>query len=331
MEEGELYKELAQRIGMGESVLIPRLFEMATSEDEARLLLALPGTAFEAGPKEGLDPANAEELLQGLYHKGLAFKKNIPEGTMYRMSRDLMQFHDASILWPEAPRAFLDLWQEFMETEWLAFSEMVSKFLPRPVTRIVPVRESMDNRQQILAYEDVRQMIEEAETIAVTNCTCRLTAQKCDKPVEICLQVGKAGAYAIDRGTGRSIDREEAMALLCKAEEAGLIHTTMNRAGDAHFICNCCSDCCMTFPMLINKKLKMCDPSRYAAFIDTESCTGCGDCLERCYFGALSVEDAQGKAVVLEEECMGCGLCQVVCGESAIALKEVREVGFIPS
>ena len=331
MADDQLYKELAAKIGMGDSAFIPRLFEMAAPEEEARLLLALPGTAAEAGPKIGLDVAKTEGLLADLYHKGLAFMKKTPEGTIYRMSRDLMQFHDASILWPEAPRAFLDLWQEFMETEWPAFSEIVSKMLPRPVTRIVPVGESMDSRQQVLAYEDVQQMIDEAEVIAVTNCTCRLTARKCDRPVEICLQTGKAGSYAIDRGTGRSIDKAEAMDLLRKAEEAGLIHTTMNRSGETHFICNCCSDCCMTFPMLIDRNLKMCDPSRYAAEIDAGVCTGCGDCLERCYFGALSMDDAEGKAVILEEECMGCGRCKVVCSEGAIALKEVREAGFIPS
>ncbi len=331
MAEGEEYRQLAERIGMGESALIPKLFAAASSQEEAALLLSLPGTPAIAGEKMGMDEAKAAELLQGLYRKGLAFKKETEEGTSYRMSRDLMQFHDASILWPEAPRSFLDLWQEFMETEWPAFSEIVSQLLPRPVTRVVPVGESIDSRQQVLAYEDVSSMIEQADNIAVTNCTCRLTAHKCDRPVEICLQIGKAGKYAIDRGTGRSVDKEEAMDLLRQAEEAGLIHTTMNRAGDAHFICNCCSDCCMTFPMLIDRKLKMCDPSRFAAVIDADACSGCSDCLERCYFGALELDDASGKATVAQEECMGCGLCKVVCGEGAIALKEVREAGFIPS
>jgi NAD-dependent dihydropyrimidine dehydrogenase PreA subunit len=207
---------------------------------------------------------------------------------------------------------------------------MVDKILPRPVARIVPVGETVEGRQQILAHEDVRQMIEDAEIIAVTNCTCRLTARKCDRPVEICLQIGKAGEYTIDRGSGRKIDKEEALALLRKAEEAGLIHTTMNRAEDTHFICNCCNDCCMTFPMLINRKLHLCDPSRFGARVDVELCSGCGDCLERCYFGALALDDEKGVAVVDTDACMGCGLCQVVCPEDAINLEIVREEDFIP-
>lgn len=323
------YAKLAEKIFMPDSELIPRLFAAIASPEEADALLALPGTAANVAGQLGIDEQAASGMLETLYRKGLAFKKSTPEGTLYRMCRDLMQFHDASILWPEAPRSYLDLWQQFMETEWPVFSETVEKMLPRPVTRVVPVSESVDSRQQVLAFEDVRQMIDEAGVVAVTNCTCRLTAQKCDRPVEICMQLGKAGSYAIDRGTGRQVDKDEALELLQKAEQAGLIHVTMNRSGDTHFICNCCNDCCMTFPMLINRQLKMCDPSRFAARVDAELCNACGDCLERCYFGALTVEDEGAR--IDAETCMGCGLCQVACTAGAISLEAVRETDFIPT
>jgi len=331
MGEEERYRALAEKIFMGNSALIPLLFEMIADPEEADILLALPAAAKGLAESYGKSEDEVQGMLDVLFRKGLVFKKQTPEGTLYRTCRDLMQFHDASILWPEAPREYLDLWQRFMEEEWPAFSEIVDKILTKPVGRIVPVGETVEGRQQILAYEDVRQLIEEAGTIAVTNCTCRLTAQKCDRPVEICLQIGKAGEYTIDRGSGREIDKEEALALLRKAEEAGLIHVTMNRAEDTHFICNCCEDCCMTFPLMINKKLNLCDPSRFVARIDEELCAGCGDCLERCYFGARALEDERNVVVVTEDECMGCGLCQVVCKEGAITLEIVREEDFIPT
>ncbi|MHB8897008.1 MAG: 4Fe-4S binding protein, partial [Candidatus Geothermincolia bacterium] len=130
---------------------------------------------------------------------------------------------------------------------------------------------------------------------------------------------------------GRQVDKAEAMELLKKAEQAGLVHVTMNRAEGTHFICNCCNDCCMTFPMLINRQLKMCDPSRFVASVDTSLCNSCGDCLERCYFGALTMEDESVGAVVEAGACMGCGLCQVVCPTRAIALETARETEFIPT
>lgn len=330
MGSDDIYQKLAEKIFMGSSELIPKIFAAIANQEEAELLLALPGTVESLSQALGKDREKLEEMLGVLYRKGLVFKKSTPEGILYRMCRDLMQFHDATILWPEAPRKFLDLWQEFMEKEWPAFSEMAEKVLPRPVTRIVPVSESIDARQQILAFDDVRRMIEEAGDIAVTNCTCRLTARKCDRPVEICIQIGKAAQYTIDRGTGRRIDREEALALVKKAEEVGLIHTTMNRAGDTHFICNCCEDCCMIFPVLINRKLKMCDPSRFVASIDPELCQGCETCLERCYFGALSLNNETNVMEVNAEACMGCGLCKVVCENQAISLVEHRPADFIP-
>ncbi|MBU4241082.1 MAG: 4Fe-4S binding protein [Actinobacteria bacterium] len=326
-----MYQQLAQKIFMGDSPIIPRLFEMLADPGEAELLLLLPVTAPELAKKMATDEGELKAMLDTLYYKGLVFKKETPEGTLYRLCRDLMQFHDASILWLDATREFLDLWQRFMEEEWPVFSENVDKMLPKPVTRIVPVMESLDARQQILAFEDVRQIIDDSEVIAVTNCTCRLTARKCDRPVEVCLQVGKAGSYAIDRGTGRDIDKEEALRLLRQAEEAGLIHTTMNRSSGMHFICNCCDDCCMIFPMLIDRKLNMCDPSRFCALVDAEACNACGDCLERCYFGALSMDDELEAAVVDPEACMGCGLCEIVCPTEALTLEAVRERDFIPT
>ncbi len=330
MPEDERYQKLAEKIMMGNSKIIPRLLEMIAPDREADLLLALPATAGQAAEKLGIDEPAAQEMLDTLFRKGLVFKKSKPEGVEYRFCRDFMQFHDASILWPEAPREYLDLWQEYMETEWPAFAEIVDKLLPKPVARVVPVAESVDARQQILAFEDVREIVEKESPIAVVNCTCRLTAHKCDRPVEICLQVGKAGAYTIDRGSGREIDKEEALRLLRQAEEAGLIHVTMNKTSGFHFICNCCDDCCITFPMLIEKRLKLCDPSRYAAVVDAELCDGCGECLERCYFGALA--EAEGGVVAVEqEECMGCGLCQVVCPAGALSLVTVREVDYIPT
>ena len=327
----ERYQKLAEKILMGNSEIMPKLFEMIATADEADLLLVLPATVGEAAEKLGKDEGTVQEMLDVLFHKGLVFKKAKPEGTQYRMCRDLMQFHDASILWPEAPREYLDLWQEYMEKEWPDFSELVDKLLPRPVARVVPVSESVDTRQQILAFEDVREIIETESPIAVVNCTCRLTARKCDRPVEICLQVGKAGEYTIDRGTGREIDKEEALRLLRQAEEAGLIHVTMNRSSEFHFICNCCNDCCITFPMLIERRLKLCDPSRFSATVDAELCDACGECLERCYFGALKLDEERGVAVVDADECMGCGLCQVVCPLEALSLVVVRDVDFIPT
>jgi NAD-dependent dihydropyrimidine dehydrogenase PreA subunit len=247
------------------------------------------------------------------------------------MGRDFVQFHDATILWKYAPVEFLDLWQEFMEKEWPEVARRISEMLPKPFTRMIPVNVAIQAKTHIVDFESVIDMVKKARILAVTKCTCRLTARKCDRPLEACIQVNNAAAYALSRGTGRKITAEEALDILKKAEEAGLIHVTMNRHEVDHFICNCCPCCCQTMPILIKGGIRVVDPSRYRAEIVTERCTGCGTCHERCYFGAIGWENGEGSVSRVEEsKCMGCGLCRVTCPEEAIELVEVRPESFIP-
>ena len=326
-----LYQELAARIGLGESEIAPRLFEMLADETDAKILLSLPGTVPEVQAKIGLSQEEAEKRMKELFLKGLVFPSHKTTPATYRMGRDFVQFHDATILWQDAPVEFLDLWQEFMEKEWPEYARRISEMLPKPFTRMIPVNVAIQAKTNILDFESVSDMVKKARILAVTKCTCRLTARKCDRPLEACIQVNNAAAYALSRGTGRKITAEEALDILKKAEEEGLIHVTMNRHEVDHFICNCCPCCCQTMPILIKGGIRVVDPSRYRAEINSALCTGCGTCHERCYFGAIGWENGEGSVSRVEEsKCMGCGLCRVTCPEEAIELVEARPESFIP-
>ena len=52
--------------------------------------------------------------------------------------------------------------------------------------------------------------------------------------------------------------------------------------------------------------------------VDTEKCTGCGECEESCTFEAIFVED--GVAVVDHDVCSLCGICVDGCPEGALEL-----------
>jgi heterodisulfide reductase subunit A-like polyferredoxin len=55
--------------------------------------------------------------------------------------------------------------------------------------------------------------------------------------------------------------------------------------------------------------------SGYVAQVETEFCIGCGDCIETCQFGALSlIDDVASVDYVL---CMGCGVCVSQCTNDA--------------
>jgi len=328
--EKNLYEQLTDKIMMTGSKLIPELFRMIADEEEATLLLAMPGTPEALSEKVGTEKEAVEEMCKTLYQKGLAFKSFRGETVAYKMCRDMIQFHDATILWPDATRAYFDLWQRFMEEEWPAFAKLAEQVFPKPFTRVIPVGKSIDTgKQQILDADSVDRIIETAEVIAVTPCTCRVIAHKCDQPIEVCLQVNNAARYTLDRGTGRELSKEEALATLRQCEESGLVHVTMNKAHVGHFICNCCPCCCQALPLVISDGLKICDPSRYLAEIDADACVQCGTCVERCYFNAIK-EEAENMAVD-SDKCMGCGLCYATCPEDAIRLQTVREIDFIPA
>lgn len=54
--------------------------------------------------------------------------------------------------------------------------------------------------------------------------------------------------------------------------------------------------------------------------VDLEKCTGCGQCLEICSVGAISL--VKGNAVIDPDTCISCGKCVNACPQGAIS--EVR-------
>lgn len=325
------YPQLAERIGLGQSRRVAKLFELIADPQEAAIMLAMPGQAAAIAQRLDLEPGSVQARIDGLFVKGVVFPSARTDPPTFRMTRDLIQFHDASILWPDASQEFLDLWRDYMNTEWLELAREHARALPKPFSRVIPVGVSIPARQQVLDFESISQIIMNAETLAVTKCTCRLTMHNCDRPLDNCLQVNKAAEYNLARGTGRRVDKQEALEICRQAEEQGLIHVTMNSSSVSHFICNCCPCCCQTMPVLIKHGTKVIDPSRFRAWIDPDSCIGCGLCHERCHFGAVSWSDGEGSASVVEaDKCLGCGLCMVTCPADAVDLREVRPKDFVP-
>jgi Fe-S-cluster-containing hydrogenase component 2 len=65
--------------------------------------------------------------------------------------------------------------------------------------------------------------------------------------------------------------------------------------------------------------------SNYYAQVNTELCTGCKICVDRCPIDAVKVEGAV--ASVDLARCIGCGLCVPTCSENAMFLvKKAQEI-----
>ena len=325
-----LCRQLAAGVGAGESPLIPKIFEALVNDDEAKVLLAAapPATAGELAQKTGVPGETIPAMMDSLFQRGLIFKSKKGEEMKYYRVKSIPQIHDSTALIPGLSRDILDLWKTYMETEWPEYGRKIMDFLPGSIMRVIPVNEGIEPESRILAYDDVIRIIEDAETLSVTKCSCRVIDGACGKPLEVCMQVGRAAEYNIERGTGRALSKSEAIDILKMCEEEGLVHVADNRQVVGHVICNCCRDCCLNWSVMTGPK-KWVAPSRFEAVVDADLCTGCETCLERCFFDALTMDD--DLAVVDTEKCLGCGVCTVSCPTEALQLTETRAADFVPA
>lgn len=331
----DIYEKVAEKLMVKASRLMLEILKMIANPEEAELLLAMPGTPEQLSEKLGKPTADVEAQCHQLYKKGLAVKTFKGGALGYRMHKEITMFRDATSHWPGASRAYHDLWKQFMEEEWPDYAQIADRVTPHTRGRIIPIEKSIatGELQQILDAESVSKIIQKAERLAVTNCICRVIEGNCDMPLETCLQVNNSARYMVDRGIGREISKEEALDILRRCEEAGLVHMTLNKSAVDHFICNCCPCCCVALPLVIKAGLNLCNPSRYRAEIDLDLCISCGTCLDRCYFGAIEEAETEAGDPAMNvngEKCMGCGLCYSTCPQEAIRLVEAREKAFIP-
>jgi Pyruvate/2-oxoacid:ferredoxin oxidoreductase delta subunit/DNA-binding transcriptional ArsR family regulator len=331
MSQQDLYRELSKKVGTEHSQIVQQIWKTVCTPEEAALINVLPATADELSERLGKPRDTVDQMLDVLFHKGLVFKARKDGKTLYRMPRHIIQFHDATALWPEKPPELLDLWRQYTEKEFPEIPAALTALKVPPFFRVVPINEKIETKSHVLAYEDAVKIVDKASVIAVTNCPCRMIMRKCDKPIDVCLQLNRGAEYAIERGTGRKIDAVEAKDILRRTEQAGLVHLTENKAGIGTVICNCCNCCCIALPY--KKDINtggMLVPSRYRAVVDGDACIGCSQCVDDCPMNAIGIDD-KNIAVVDADACIGCGVCTNVCPVDAMALAAVREEDFIPA
>lgn len=330
MEQQDVYRELSKKLMMEHSTVLPKIWRAVCSEEEAALVTRLPASADQLVQMTGKPLTELQSTINELFHRGAIFEFVKDGITFYRMPRHVVQFHDSSILWAEAPSDMFTLWEEFEETEYPQLLEIATSLKLPSFMRVIPVNETIETKNQVLAYEDAASILKNAKTIAVTICPCRKLMKRCDGPLEACIQMDRGAEYALKRGTGRKIDYEEALAILKLSEEAGLVHMTENNSGRSNMLCNCCSCCCELLRFAKYEKAKgVLAPSRFQAQVNADMCTSCKMCVEICPVDAIAL-NTEDIAEVNADACIGCGLCATTCPVEVISLFEVRPKEFIP-
>ena len=332
----DAYLVLAEKLGYAGSERLRKVLKRLMDREEVEIAASLPCSVAELAQKLGKQEDQVNRILKGLFEKGVVFVTS--KG--YQFARDVFQLHDATAcdvrsdkVWG---RELLDLWEDFCQSEWYAdWAKMVQTW-KMPLWRVVPAKKAISEETKLLPSEDVEAILEKATRFALANCSCRRIATRCNSPVDVCLQINRGADYAITRGTGKELTKDEAMKIMDVAEEAGLIHSVYNSSAVTNVICNCCTDCCIFYYPLSKYGVleKGVAKSRFQAEVDQANCTGCQTCVERCPFEAVGMVKIPGekrlKAQVSSEKCFGCGVCAVGCESEAIRLVEVRPTEYIP-
>lgn len=317
------------------------LREIYTAE-EAELIVAMPfalSTLERIAQVSGRDPAELEPRLAALCDKGLVvdillgdryrympapFVIGIFEFTMMRVSGD-----DPDI--GKLSRLFLDYFHEgdFYAANFRDGQEV-------SVARALPHLDDLGDHVEILDYERVERIIDEADTFSLGVCSCRHTRhhageRTCKVPLETCTSFGRAADYLVRHRMARPISRSEMRDVAQRSKELKLVFSVDNVKKQPAFLCHCCGCCCDIleginrhgYPNAIVSSTLM-------PHVDMEECNGCQKCGRACHVSAITMipdpmqagSKRMFKPVIDEERCIGCGVCGLVCDPDAIRMQK---------
>jgi len=322
----EIFERLREKIdkhpmGAPRHPAILLILEELFTPEEAHLALSMSFKALEAGEiaKSGaISEPEAFSLLESMASKGIIYCVKSKGTIRYALMPPMPGFFEFSLVKGEdsvKTRRQGALWEEYF-TNALGSAMHDTKI---PMSRVIPVNKKIPYGMDIFPYEESVEIVKRAKRIALGQCQCRLSARKCDAPLDVCLMLDNWADFVIDRGLAYPIKVEKAIDALERSEEAGLVHTTTNTKSSVSYICNCCTCCCFMLRGATELGHKTLASSRFMAFVDEHCCIGCEECLEICKFKALEMND-QGVAQVIQDGCVGCGLCSSMCPEDAISM-----------
>jgi len=324
----EIYQRLAEHLdtlpqrfptntGTGLELKVLRHIFSPEEAEMAVQLQPMPQLPGDIAKRIEKDPEEIEALLLKMYRKGQILRIGRP-GEHKFMAAPFM----VGIMEFQIKRFTREMVEDLEAFQPYLMAETWMKGKTREL-RTIPIHRTVTDTSEVMPYESAEAIIKSAKYISVSDCMCRKISQvkgePCDRPMEVCLQLGGAAHLYIDNGLGRCIDQTEALTLLQKGVESSLViqvGSSQNPGG----ICMCCGCCCK--PLTAYKKTKK--PSLYAnsnwfAVVDEDACIACGACEERCQMDAVSVEDVSSVDL---DRCIGCGLCVPTCDYDAIHLQK---------
>ena len=296
----------------------PEYYSLAgiVTDDEADVAIAAGlrkerSTAYLA-KKTGKSMEEVDRLAQHLAWIGV-FRWTVDEATgenryfmqifapgimeMLVNNQELLETH------PEVGRAFEEYTRIRMQT--------MSPLLPSGygLMRVVPVESAIRDNPAATDHEKLSYYLSKYDTFSVSPCSCRASRTSINDGCghlaeEMCIQMGKGAEHYIRTGRARAITREEALEIIERAEENGLMHDIPNieEAGESAAICNCCACACFGLRVGLMFGARDAIRSNYVAEIDEAKCVACAQCVEVCPANALKLGQKLCSTVNIEPE-----------------------------
>jgi electron transport complex protein RnfB len=322
------YKQLADRLDAlpngfpptddgAELRLLAHLFtpEEAVLTAQLRLTKETPAAIAE---RVGGDAKALRKQLKALARRGLIEAGRAAAGGMgYGLLPFVVGIYEFQIdtIDEEFSRLFEDYYQK-------ALGPMLS--VEPAVHRVIPVNESVDVDLSIQPYESAAALVNEAKAWGVVDCICRtqqeLIGNPCGHPKDVCMTLSEVPGVFDKSSTIQALTREEALAKLQYAADAGLVHSVGNHKNGHWYICNCCTCSCGVLRGIAEHGIaNSVVRSAFLNTVDADQCCGCENCVAYCQFDALNLND-EGIMTVSAWHCVGCGVCVSSCPEDAMRL-----------
>ncbi len=307
-----------------------RILRTLFTPSEARLALfmthrCVPAETVYARASQtgaaGGSPEQCRQRLERMATRGGIFKKVSGGRTCYGLVPFVVGMFEFQVK-HLSRRFYEDTARYFREAYGLEYLSM-----PRSQMRVVPIEQSLTDSLHIATYDEIRQIIEQAEgRIGVAECICRKGKDLAGDPCritdrrELCLGFREYFDFYREQGWFRPITEAEALAIVRQSEKEGLVLQATNEQYPQG-VCACCSCCCG----ILNTLKAVPNPADFAASnyhvrVDAEKCTGCGLCVRRCPMEAVCLADKV--AQVDYRRCIGCGVCVAGCPAKALYLEE---------
>ena len=348
----DVYEQLALHLStVGQRLpyrkeLVDMLREHFTPK-EAEVALALPTKVIPLQPvgvgdiisKVDLSRDELVDILEGLSQRGLLFSGKTKEGEKgYALIQRGFGFPQ-TFHWKGEKTPYAGKMAEFV------INYYTSKVNSRTVMdeiyvsgktkehRYIPVNTAIELMTQgVYDYDMMENVVQRARVVAVAHCTCRMCEQLegrgCSHLMEVCIKFDDMAEYVIERGFGREITKEEALEIIKKSDEDGLVHFIDNAQGDIKHNCNCCGCCCWNLGAIKRREIPRdwIIATYFISEVDEKNCNGCGKCVSVCPVDAITIDD--DLAIIDKNWCVGCGLCATRCKLKATKL--IRRSGVVP-